>query len=131
MGRQSADRRRFFYDFCLEGHVPADHLVRRIDGLPGLGDVRRQLVPHYSPMGRPSADPEPMIRMLIAGCCFGIRSEQRLCDEVHLNPACCWFCRLGPEDRVPDHTAFSRNRHGRFRSERRLPVPNTRRKNKE
>jgi len=115
MGRQSADQRRFFYDFCLEDHVPADHLLRRIDGVLDLIEVRRQLKPHYSTIGRPSVDPELMIRMLIVGYCFGIRSERRLCEEVHFNLAYRWFCRLGLEDRVPDHSTFSLNRHGRFR----------------
>ena len=77
MGRQSTDQRRLFYDFCLENHVPADHLLRRIDGLLDLGEVREKLKPHYSPMGRPSVDPELMMRMLIVGYCFGIRSERR------------------------------------------------------
>ena len=116
MGRQSADQRRFFYDFCLEDHVPSDHLLRRIDGLLDLSDVREKLTPHYSAMGRPSVDPELMIRMLIVGYCFGIRSERRLCEEVHLNLAYRWFCRLGLEDSVPDHSTFSLNRHGRFRA---------------
>ena len=115
MGRQSADQRRFFYDFCLEEQVPLDHLLRQIDRLLDLGTVRRQLKPFYSHMGRPSVDPELMIRMLIVGYCFGIRSERRLCEEVHLNLAYRWFCRLGLEDRVPDHSTFSLNRHGRFR----------------
>ena len=115
MGRQSADQRRFLYDFCLEDHVPVDHLLRRMDGLLDLGEVRERLKPHYSPMGRPSVDPALMIRMLIVGYCFGIRSERRLCEEVHLNLAYRWFCRLGLEDRVPDHSTFSVNRHGRFR----------------
>ncbi len=115
MGLQTTDQGRFFYDFCLEDHVPADHLLRRIDGVLDLGDVRRQLIPFYSHTGRPSVDPELMIRMLLVGYCFGIRSERRLCDEVHLILAYRWFCRLGLEDRVPDHTTFSLNRHGRFR----------------
>ena len=115
MGRQSADQRCFFYDFCLEDHVPSDHLLRRIDDLLNLGEVRENLKPHYSHMGRPSVDPELMIRMLIVGYCFGIRSERRLCEEVHFNLAYRWFCRLGLEDRVPDHSTFSLNRHGRFR----------------
>ncbi len=115
MGWQSADQRRLFYDFCLEDHVPADHLLRQIDGLLDLGEVREKLKPHYSSMGRPSIDPELMIRMLIVGYCFGIRSERRLCDEVRFNLAYRWFCRLGLEDRVPDHSTFSLNRHGRFR----------------
>ena len=84
MGRQSTDQRRFFYDFCLEDHVPADHLLRRIDGLLDLREVREKLQPHYSPVGRPSVDPELMMRMLIVGYCFGIRSERRLCQGVVL-----------------------------------------------
>lgn len=115
MGVQTADQRRFFYDFCLEDHIPADHLLRRIDGLFDLSDVRQQMKPFYSHMGRPSVDPELMIRMLLIGYCFGIRSERRLCQEVHLNLAYRWFCRLGLEAQVPDHTTFSLNRHGRFR----------------
>jgi len=96
--------------------VPRAHLLRRIDAVLDLGEVRAQLKPHYSTIGRPSVDPELMIRMLIVGYCYGIRSERRLCDEVHLNLAYRWFCRLGLEDMVPDHSTFSLNRHGRFRA---------------
>jgi transposase len=115
MGRQTTDQGRFFYDFCLEDHEPGDHLLRRIDSLLDLSEVRRQLKPFYSHTGRPSVDPELMMRMLLIGYCYGIRSERRLCDEVHLNMAYRWFCGLGLEGQVPDHTTFSRNRHGRFR----------------
>jgi transposase len=115
MGRLEVDQGRFFYDFSLEDHVPADHLLRRIDGVLDLGEVRAQLRSFYSPIGRPSVAPELMIRMLLVGYCFGIRSERRLCEEVHLNLAYRWFCRLGLDGRVPDHTTFSLNRHGRFR----------------
>jgi transposase len=80
-----------------------------------LADLREYLAPFYSHTGRPSIDPELMIRMLIVGYCFGIRSERRLCEEVHLNWAYRWFCRLGLEDAVPEHSTFSKNRHGRFR----------------
>lgn len=73
------------------------------------------LKPFYSTIGRPSIDPELMMRMLIVGYCMGIRSERRLCEEVHLNLAYRWFCRLGLDGKVPDHSTFSRNRHGRFR----------------
>lgn len=114
MGSQGAPE-RLFYDFCLDDHVPDDHLVRRIDRFLDLSDIRRTLAPYYCPIGRPSIDPELMIRMLIVGYCFAIRSERRLCDEVHLNLAYRWFCRLGLDGRVPDHSTFSRNRHGRFR----------------
>ena len=116
MGRLEQDQRRFFHDFCLEDHVPDGHLLRRIDGHLDLGEFREQLRPFYSHTGRPSVDPELMIRMLIVGYCYGIRSERRLCDEVHLNLAYRWFCGLGLEGRVPDHSTFSLNRHGRFRN---------------
>jgi transposase len=91
-------------------------LLRGIDRFLDLGDLRQHLKPYYSHTGRPSIDPELMIRMLIIGYCFGIRSERRLCDEVHLNLAYRWFCRLGLEDAVPEHSTFSKNRHGRFRT---------------
>jgi transposase len=115
MGRLERDQSRFFYDFCLEDHVPPDHLLRRIDRVLDLGEVRHQLTPFYSATGRPWVDPELMIRMLIVGYCYGIRSERQLCAEVHLNLAYRWFCGLGLEGRVPDHSTFSLNRHGRFR----------------
>jgi transposase len=95
--------------------VPADHLLRAIDRFVELSDIRRQLEPFYSAIGRPSVDTELMIRMLLIGYCCGIRSERRLCEEVHLNLAYRWFCRLGPDGRVPDHSTFSKNRHGRSR----------------
>ena len=106
---------RLFYDFCLEEHVPVDHVLRGIDRHLALDDLRQSLKPFYSGMGRPSVDPELMIRMLIVGYCMGIRSERRLCEEVHLNLAYRWFCRLGLDGRVPNHSTFSKNRHGRFR----------------
>src|SRR5882762_3211991 len=115
MGQQGEDRAKLFYEFCLEDRVPADHLLRKIDRFLDLGSLRQGLAPFYSPIGRPSIDPEPMIRMLIIGYCFGIRSERRLCEEVHLNLAYRWFCRLGLDGHVPDHSTFSKNRHGRFR----------------
>jgi transposase len=114
MGRQAAPE-RLFYDFCLEDHVPNDHLLRRIDRFLDLSDVRQKLKSFYCSIGRPSIDPELMIRILIVGYCFAIRSERRLCEEVHLNLAYRWFCRLGLEGRVPNHSTFSLNRHGRFR----------------
>jgi transposase len=115
MGRRQVEQAALFYEFSLEGHVPADHLLRSIDRFVDLAELRRELAPYYSSTGRPSVDPELMIRMLIVGYCFGIRSERRLCDEVHLNLAYRWFCRLGLDGRVPDHSTFSKNRHGRFR----------------
>jgi transposase len=115
MGRQSGCQDRLFYSFNLDAYVPPDHLLRSIDRFLDLGGLRRHLAPFYSHTGRPSVDPELMIRMLIVGYCFGIRSERRLCEEVHLNLAYRWFCRLGLEEAVPEHSTFSKNRHGRFR----------------
>jgi transposase len=115
MGRQASDQKQLFYAFDLETIVPEDHLLRGIDACLDLSDLRSHLAPFYSHTGRPSIDPELMMRMLIVGYCFGIRSERRLCEEVRLNLAYRWFCRLGLEDAVPDHSTFSKNRHGRFR----------------
>jgi transposase len=115
MGEQRDNQKRLFYSFNLDEHVPADHLLRGINQFLDLSDLRSYLAPFYSHTGRPSIDPELMIRMLIVGYCFGIRSERRLCEEVHLNLAYRWFCRLGLEDAVPEHSTFSKNRHGRFR----------------
>ena len=115
MGERQVDQGSLFYEFSLERHVPADHLLRAIDRFVDLGDLRARLAPFYSSMGRPSIDPERLIRMLLIGYCHGIRSERRLCEEVHLNLAYRWFCRLGLDGEVPDHSTFSKNRHGRFR----------------
>ena len=115
MGQHGGNQDRLFYSFNLDEHVPADHLLRGIIQFLDLGDLRRHLAPFYSHTGRPSIDPELMIRMLLVGYCFGIRSERALCEQVHLNLAYRWFCRLGLEDKVPDHSTFSKNRHGRFR----------------
>ena len=115
MGRQSGDQAPLFYSFNLDQHIPSDHLLRNIDRFLDLSDIHRQLAPLYSDIGRPSIDPALMIRMLMVGYCFGIRSERRLCEEVNLNLAYRWFCRLGLDGSVPDHSSFSKNRHGRFR----------------
>src|SRR6516164_4607792 len=115
MGHRQVEEAALFYEFSLEKHIPADHLMRSIGRFVDLEQVRRDLAPFYSSIGRPSIDPELMIRMLLIGYCFGIRSERRLCDEVHLNLAYRWFCRLGLNGTVPDHSTFSKNRHGRFR----------------
>jgi transposase len=115
MGHRQVEQAALFYEFSLEKHIPGDHLLRCIDRFVELGELRRGLAAFYSTMGRPSIDPELMIRMLIVGYCFGIRSERRLCEEVHLNLAYRWFCRLGLDGCVPDHSTFSKNRHGRFR----------------
>ncbi len=115
MGKKAGDQHQLFYSFNLDKHVPADHLLRRIDCFLDLSQLRQRLGSFYSHTGRPSVDPELMIRTLLVGYCFGIRSERRLCEEVHLNLAYRWFCRMGLEAEVPDHSTFSKNRHGRFR----------------
>jgi transposase len=115
MGERRVRQDALFYEFSLERHVPEKHLLRSIDRFVELDGLRQELAPFYSEMGRPSIDPELLIRMLIVGYCFGIRSERRLCEEVHLNLAYRWFCGLGLDGEVPDHSTFSKNRHGRFR----------------
>ena len=115
LGEQVGQQDRLFYEFNLEDRVPSDHLLRRLDAVLDLSWLRTELSPFYSHTGRPSVDPELMIRMLLVGYCYSIRSERRLCQEVDLNLAYRWFCRLGLEDVVPDHSTFSVNRHGRFR----------------
>jgi transposase len=115
MGERTVVQEALFYEFSLEGHVPADHLLRSIDRFVDLTGIRAHLRPFYSEIGRPSIDPELLIRMLLIGYCLGIRSERRLCEEVHLNLAYRWLCRLALEGDVPDHSTFSKNRHGRFR----------------
>ena len=115
MGERQIRQDALFYEFSLERHVPEKHLLRSIDRFVELDGLRQELAPFYSAIGRPSIAPELMIRMLIVGYCVGIRSERRLCEEVHLNLAYRWFCRLGLDGAVPDHSTFSKNRHGRFR----------------
>lgn len=115
MGDRTVMQEALFYEFSLERRVPSDHLLRSIDRFVDLSGIRAHLRPFYSDIGRPSIDPELIIRMLIIGYCFGIRSERRLCEEVHLTLAYRWFCRLGLDGDVPDHSTFSKNRHGRFR----------------
>ena len=87
MGERQVDQAALFYEFSLERHVPQDHLLRAIDRFVDLSEVRRDLAPFYSSTGRPSIDPELLIRMHLVGYCFGVRSERRLCEEVHLNLA--------------------------------------------
>src|SRR2546430_1661516 len=117
MGRQTSDQSQLFYLVNLERRIPAGHLLRRINPIvTGVrADLREKLVPFYSDIGRPSIDPQLMIRMLIVGYCYGVRFERKLCEEVALHLAYRWFCRLDLDDKVPDHSTFSVNRHGRFR----------------
>ena len=115
MGQAVGRQDRLFYEFNLDERIPTNHLLRRIDAVLDLSWLRPELSPFYSHTGCPSIDPELMIRMLLVGYCHSIRSERRLCQEVELNLAYRWFCRLGLEDKVPNHSTFSVNRHGRFR----------------
>jgi transposase len=115
MGRLNHDQEQLFYEFQLDEVVPDDHLVREIAAVLDLSWVHSELEPYYSPLGRPSIDPVLMIRMLIVGYVFAIRSERLLCREVQVNLAYRWFCGLSIEDKIPDHSAFSRARNERFR----------------
>jgi len=115
MGRREDGQGQFFYSFDLDEVVPADHLVRQIDGLLDLSWVHKELAPYYSHTGRPSIDPVLMMRMLLVGYVFAIRSERRICAEIQVNLAYRWFCKLGIEDKIPDHSVFCRARHERFR----------------
>src|SRR6201989_2060279 len=115
MGRLNHDQGEFFYSFRLDEAVPDDHPVRAIAAVLDLSWVHSELAPFYPKIGRPSIDPVLMIRMLIVGYAFAIRSERALCREVQVNLAYRWFCGLGLEDRVPDHSVFSRARNERFR----------------
>ena len=114
MGRQRRDQATLFYEFRLDDRIPKNHLLRRIDVFvtAALADLHKELELYYSAIGRPSVDPELMIRMLIVGYCYGIRSERRLTQEVELHLAYRWFCRLDLEDEIPHHSTFSANRLG-------------------
>jgi transposase len=115
MGRLNHDQGRLFYSFNLEGVVPDDHLVRQIAAVLNLSWVYSELEPYYPKVGRPSIDPVLMIRMLVVGYVFAIRSERALCRDVQVNLAYRWFCGLSIEDKIPDHSVFSRARHDRLR----------------
>ena len=112
MGRKYREQANFFYEFRLDDIIPKGHLLRRINVFVTsmLGDLHEQLGPFYSAIGQPSIDPELLIRMLIVGYCFGIRSERKLCEEVKLHLAYRWFCRLDLNDAIPHHSTFSENR---------------------
>ena len=103
MGRLKGEQAQLFYQFELDDAVPEDHLVRKIDAALDLSWLRGELAPHFSSMGRPSIDPELMIRMMVVGYVFAIRSERLVCREVQVNLAYRWFCKLGIENKIPDH----------------------------
>ena len=115
MGSNDKPQHKLFYAFNLEDLVPQNHLLRSIDRFLDFTELREHLAPYYSHAGRLSVDPELMIRMLLMGYCLGIRSERQLCEEINLNLAYRWFCRLSITDQLPDHSTFSKNCHGRFR----------------
>ena len=114
MGQQRRTESLFYY-FRLEEQIPADHLLRMIDGYVDFSFVREQLKDFYKPTGRPSIDPEVLLRLLLVGYLYGITSERRLVDEVRMHLAYRWFTRLSFDQEIPDHSTFSKNRHGRFR----------------
>src|ERR1700738_4855352 len=116
MGRLNHDQQQLFYSFHLDEAVPHDHPIRKIAAVLDLSWVRSEVAPFYPEMGRPSIDPELMIRMLIIGYVFAIRSERAICRDVKVNLAYRWLCGLSIEDSIPDHSAFSRARHERFRA---------------
>jgi transposase len=115
MGRLNHDQEQLFYSFRLDEAVPHDHSIRKIAAVVDLSWVHSELATFYPKMGRPSIDPELMIRMLIIGYVFAIRSERAICRDLQVNLAYRWFCGLSIEDRIPDHSVFSRARHERFR----------------
>src|ERR1700680_646239 len=114
MGQQPRTESLFYY-FRLEEQIPADHLLRLIDCYVDFSFVREQLKGFYSAMGRPSIDPEVLLRLLVVGYLYGITSERRLLEEVRMHLAYRWFTRLSFDQEIPDHSTFSKNRHGRFR----------------
>src|SRR5947199_9437197 len=116
MGQRGGSQDKLFYAFNLDDHVPRSHLLRGIDRFFDLSELRRHLAPFYSHTGRPSIDPVLMIRMLIVGYVFALRSERRLCAEVQVNLAYRWFCKLGIEENIPDHSVFCRARRQRCRT---------------
>jgi len=114
MGQQPRTESLFYY-FRLEDQIPEDHLLRLLDHYVDFSFVRERLKSFYSSTGRPSIDPEVLLRLLLVGYLYGITSERRLLEEVKMHLAYRWFTRLGFEQEIPDHSTFSKNRHGRFR----------------
>src|ERR1700674_78410 len=114
MGQHPRTQSLFYY-FRLQDQIPEDHLLRLIDRHIDFGFVREQRKDFYSPMGRPSIDPEVLLRLLLVGYLYGITSERRLLDEVRMHLAYRWLTHLGFEQEIPEHSTFSKNRHGRFR----------------
>src|SRR6266850_7974256 len=113
MGHHTRSESLFYY-FRFEDHVPEDHLLRLIDKHVDFGFVRDRLKQHYSDTGRPSIDPELLLRILLIGYLYGITSERKLVEELRMHLAWRWFTGLGFDQEIPHHSTFSKNRHGRF-----------------
>src|SRR5438067_4068187 len=113
MGQHDRSEALFYY-FRLEDQVPETHLLRLIDKHISFEFVRRQLKDSYSETGRPSIDPELLLRILLIGYLYGITSERKLVEELRMHLAWRWFTGLGFDQEIPHHSTFSKNRHGRF-----------------
>src|SRR5438046_4382938 len=113
MGRHSRAESLFYY-FRLEDHVPENHLLRLVDRYVNLEFIRAKLKDSYSDTGRPSIDPELLLRILLIGYLYGITSERKLVEELRMHLAWRWFTGLGFDQEIPHHSTFSKNRHGRF-----------------
>lgn len=113
MGSRQEAQPALFYEFCLEVHLPQNHLYRPFYRFVDLSGILSLLAVFYSHAGRQSVESELLITMLLVGYCFGMPSERRLCEEMHLNLAYRWFCHLDQSDHVPSHSRFSMRRHGR------------------
>ena len=113
MGHHSRSESLFYY-FRLEDQVPENHLLRLIDKHISFEFVRQQLKASYSETGRPSIDPELLLRILLIGYLYGITSERKLVEELRMHLAWRWFTGLGFDEEIPNHSTFSKNRHGRF-----------------
>src|SRR5436190_927698 len=113
MGSHARSEALFYY-FRLEDQVPENHLLRLIDKHISFEFVRQQLKDSYSDNGRPSIDPELLLRILLIGYLYGISSERKLVEELRMHLAWRWFTGLGFDQEIPHHSTFSKNRHGRF-----------------
>ena len=113
MGQHDRSEALFYY-FRLEDQVPETHLLRLIDKHISFAFVREKLRESYSDMGRPSIDPELLLRILLIGYLYGITSERKLVEELRMHLAWRWFTGLGFDQEIPHHSTFSKNRHGRF-----------------
>ena len=114
MGQHDRSEALFYY-FRLEDQVPETHLLRLIEKHLSFAFVREKLKANYSDTGRPSIDPELLLRILLIGYLYGISSERKLIEELRMHLGWRWFTGLGFDQEIPHHSTFSKNRHGRFR----------------